>query len=204
MANDNQKVLQQNALTSAGQTRTLSLLQAQLALIQQSGADTSLADTSAKDGERYLVFSLQDCELAVKAGLVQAVERLVDVTPVPHVAPWVKGVANLRGSILSVVDLRMFLGLEQLTYSSRSRLLSLQQGEMAIGFLVDAVSEMLFVPTSSIVRSEGHQAAVPHWTLPYATGHTLLNTRVVVLLDATLLLLSDKMQRYEVQGTEAL
>jgi len=60
-------------------------------------------------GEQYLVFSLLECELALKAEHIDGVERLAAVTPVPNVASWISGAINLRGSIASVVDLRAFL-----------------------------------------------------------------------------------------------
>src|SRR5450755_4264298 len=50
-------------------------------------------------GENYLIFSLLERELALKAEHIQGVERLADVTPLPHVASWMIGVINLRGSI---------------------------------------------------------------------------------------------------------
>jgi len=203
VAKDNRKMLQ-DALASAGRTRTSLLMQAQLALAQQLDTHASPEDVQASDGEQYLVFSLCDCELAVSAELVQAVERLVDVTAIPNVAPWVRGVAHLRGSIVSVVDLRTFLGLEQFTHGSRARLLSLQHNDMTICFVVDGVSEMLFIPNSAITRGEILQAPIPQWALPNAAGYALLGKRAVVLLDAVRLLFSDKMQRYELQGLEGL
>src|SRR5579885_3613208 len=67
----------------------------------------NLADATVV-GDHYLIFSLLEQDLAIKAEHIQGVERLADVTPVPNVASWVKGVINLRGSIASVVDLRVF------------------------------------------------------------------------------------------------
>src|SRR5437588_13027639 len=61
-------------------------------------------------GEQHLTFSLMDCELAMNAVHIQGVERLADVTPVPNVISWIKGVINLRCCIDSVAYLRSFLG----------------------------------------------------------------------------------------------
>src|SRR2546429_2306444 len=62
------------------------------------------AANAAVQGEQYLVFSLGDCEFAVKAEHVQIVERLSEITALPNVTSWIKGIVNLRGSIVSVVD----------------------------------------------------------------------------------------------------
>lgn len=180
-------------------TSSITALQMQLAQLGQArpdGVATAPAPANLA-GEQYLVFTLLEREFALKAEHIQGVERLVDVTPVPNVAPWVLGVINLRGSIASVVDLRAFLDMEQLPYNPRTRLLSVQYNEMVICLVVDGVSNMIPVPTSAIAAVSTHQAGVPQWALPYASGYVLLdNGRGIVLLDAAHLLFSDKMQRY--------
>jgi purine-binding chemotaxis protein CheW len=171
-------------------------LQAQLAQAQLMGNDVLKSSVPQVQGESYLVFSLAEREFAVKAELVQNVERLMELTPVPNVVPWVRGVMNLRGSIVSVVDLRLFLDLEHLPYTPRTRLLSLQYNEMVICFVVDGVSEMLPIPPTAIIHGNVRQANIPSWAVPYATGTALLPNRSLVLLDAAQLLFSDRVQRY--------
>jgi purine-binding chemotaxis protein CheW len=146
-------------------------------------------------GEQYLVFSLLGCELALKAEQIQGVERLADVTPIPNVAPWISGVINLRGSIVSVVDLRAFLDMEPLHYNPRTRLLSVKYNEMLICLIVDNVSEMIPIPPSAIYKNL-RQANIPQWLAPYASGSALVGKRNLVLLDAARLLFSEKMQHY--------
>ena len=148
-------------------------------------------------GEQYLTFSLLDREFALKAEQIQSVERLVDVTPVPHVVLWMRGVINLRGSIASVVDLRMFLGMEELPYNPRTRLLSVQCNDMVICLVVDSVSEMLPIPDTAISHVTTRQTTIPHWAAPYVDGTAWLGKRAIVLLDAARLLFSEKMQHYE-------
>ena len=149
----------------------------------------------AVTSEQYLVFSLADYELAVKAELVQGVERLGEIASVPNVASWIRGVINLRGSIVSVVDLRMFLDLEGVSSTPRTRLLSLQYKEMLVCLVVDGVSEMLPIPASVIINGNVRQA-IPPWAIPYASGSALLANRLLVILDAPRLLFSEKMHHY--------
>ena len=174
-------------------------LQSQLAQISQSHPASAAQGAISVEvvGEQYLTFSLLDREFALKAEHIQGVERLVDVTSVPNVAPWVRGVINLRGSIASVVDLRSFLGMEQLPYNPRTRLLSVQFNEMVICLVVDGVSEMIPIPPTAITDISVRHAAIPQWAIPYAFGVALIDRRVIVLIDAARLLFSDKMQRYE-------
>jgi purine-binding chemotaxis protein CheW len=174
----------------------------QLQLAQAQGtvpAGSSAPNASlAVVGEQHLIFSLADQKFAVKAEQVQGVERLTELTPLPNVVPWVRGVMNLRGSIVSVVDLRMFLGLEQLPYTPQTRLISLQYNEMLICMIVDGVNEMMPFPPSAISMTGTRQGTVPAWVSPYATGHALLSNRTMVILDVPRLLFSEKMQNYGV------
>ncbi|GAC1362519.1 MAG: hypothetical protein NVS2B12_06780 [Ktedonobacteraceae bacterium] len=204
MANEDSKILQRDALAAiqqlVSQSPSVAALQMQLAQGQFRTDGSSPGETiTAPIGEQYLIFSLADREFAIKAELVQGVERLVDVTPVPNVVQWVKGVINLRGSIVSVVDMRMFLDLEPLPSTPRTRLLSLQQNDMVICLVVDSVSEMLPVPTTAIFNGNLRQATIPPWATPYTTGSALLANRVIVILDVARLLFSEKMQRYKAQ-----
>jgi purine-binding chemotaxis protein CheW len=146
-------------------------------------------------GEQYLVFSLLECEIALKAEHIDGVERLADVTPVPNVASWISGVINLRGSIASVVDLRAFLGMERLPFNPRTRLLSVRNNEMVICLVVDSVSEMIPIPSSAI-NGNVRQTNIPQWLTSYASGSALVGNRYIILLDAARLLFSDKMQHY--------
>lgn len=192
MANEEQRT-QQNVRASS-----IAALQTQLAQIGQSSPANSATASVPVNlvSEQYLVFSLFECEFAFKAEYIQGVERLIDVTSVPNVAPWVRGVINLRGSIASVVDLRAFLDMEQLSYNPRTRLLSVQYNEMVICLVVDGVSDMVSIPASAIADVSTRQVGVPLWAMPYASGYALLDKRGIVLLDAARLLFSDKMQRY--------
>jgi purine-binding chemotaxis protein CheW len=195
---------QRDALAAIQQLRALSPSAAQ-ALALQGGLSRPqdgpvIRNISPVASEQYLVFTLADCELAVKAELVQSVERIIELTPVPNVAAWVLGVINLRGSITSVVDLRMFLALEQLPYTPRTRLLSLQYNEMVICFVVDGVNEMLPIPPGTIVSGNMRSANIPQWALPYAVGSALLAQRMMVVLDVPRLLFSERMQHYKTLG----
>jgi purine-binding chemotaxis protein CheW len=199
VAGEDLRKLQREALAALSQRRTSSSSGASLltGATQASMGDSVGGAGSA--GEQYLVFSLREREFAVKAELVQGVERFVDLTPVPNVVPWVKGVINLRGSITSVVDLRMFLDVEQLPYNTRTRLLSLQYNEMVVCLVVDSVSEMLPIPVSAMITGT-RQATIPSWAVPYTAGSASVGGRTIVLLDVAGLLFSEKMQHYQVQS----
>ncbi len=204
MSSEDLRKSQRDAVAAIQQLRALSPSAAQ-ALAMQGGLsrpedEPVIRNVAPVASEQYLVFTLADCELAVKAEQVQSVERVIELTPVPNVAAWVLGVINLRGSITSVVDLRMFLALEQLPYTPRTRLLSLHYNEMVICFVVDSVNEMLPIPPGTIISGNMRPANIPQWALPYAVGSALLAQRMMVVLDVPRLLFSERMQHYKTLG----
>lgn len=204
MNNESQMRLSNNALAMQQQqvkssSPAAAVLQLQLERARQLLKDGTPAPAPAAVpvADQYLTFSLLDRDFAVKADAVQGVERLSVLTPVPNVASWIRGIMNLRGSIISVVDLRAFLGLESLPLNARTRLLSLQYNDMVICFMVDAISGMLAIPPSTIVSGSIRQSPIPQWIMPYARGMTLINNRAIILLDVAQLLFSEKIQHYE-------
>jgi purine-binding chemotaxis protein CheW len=199
VASEELRMLQRNTLTQRLGTR-LSHPGAASQQFDRSGAEgTALAAAPIEVGDQYLVFSLLEREFAIKAEYLQAVERFTEITPVPNVASWVKGVINLRGSIASVVDLRAFLSMEGSPYNPLTRLLSVQCNDMAICLIVDGVSEMVLIPDTAVTSPTTRQASIPSWAAPYVSGSALLDKRLILLLDAARLLFSDKMQHYSTE-----
>ena len=197
MASEDLRTLQRNALIQ--QTRTQVSSPAPALRSQPTHDEPLQTDSTASaatSAEQYLIFSLAEREFAIKANYIQGVERLAEVTPVPKVVSWVNGVINLRGSIASVVDLRVFLLVEKLPYNPLTRVLSVQYNDMLICLVVDSVSEMLPIPETTITNADVFPSTIPAWVIPYVSGSALLGKRTILVLDIARLLFADKMQRY--------
>lgn len=177
------EIAQRVGMTQPGQLADLSRL---------FGASTA-DGLPAPSVPQQIVFALADAECALPAEAVQAVERLADVTPVPNTVPWVLGVVHLRGTIYSVVDLRGFLDLPPAPITARTRLLVVTARDMAVGLVVDGVTEMR--PLDDAL-AQGYAAATPEWAASYATRSVTIDGRSVVLLDPERLLFADKLHRY--------
>ncbi len=144
-----------------------------------------------------VLFLVGDVECALPAETVQGVERVGDVTPVPNTVAWVLGVVQVWGSIISVVDLRGFLGLPTQPLTSRNRLVVVTHGEMTIGFVVDAIAEMRPLGSQTTPRDAAH--GIPEWIYPFVSGTTEVDGRTVLRLDPDTLLYADKMHRYRTE-----
>jgi purine-binding chemotaxis protein CheW len=134
-----------------------------------------------------LTFMLDREEFGLPITRVREVIRVAEITRVPQVPAHVRGVTNLRGRILAVVELRSRLGLEPAEISSASRIVVVEVLGRALGLLVDRVSQVTKVPVECV-------APVPEEVLTaeagYLTGVARLDSRLIILLDLDRVLLN--------------
>jgi len=97
-----------------------------------------------------VVFKLSSEEYGIDIDLVREIIRRTDVTPVPHAAPSVKGVINLRGKIIPVIDLRARFGLPEVGPGSTDRIIVVEVDKHLVGIEVDAATEVLQLAADSI------------------------------------------------------
>ena len=90
-------------------------------------------------------FKLLKEEYGVNILNVQEIKGLTDITRVPFAPDYIKGVINLRGSVLPVIDLKRRIGLEDAPYTDATRIIIMKIGEFSIGMIVDAVTEVLTI-----------------------------------------------------------
>lgn len=110
-------------------------------------SDVMGVSTDAPSGEptanrlKHVLFVLEGTQYAVPLGNVLEIQRLPQITALPHVPAWLRGVTNMRGDILSVVDLRMLLGIAPAERSGDERMVVVKSTseEIAIGWIVDRV-----------------------------------------------------------------
>ena len=92
---------------------------------------------------QFLTFLLDEQEYGLELFKIQEIRGYAPVTPIPNVPPHVRGVMNLRGTVLPVVDLRMKFRLPPIEYNKFTVIVIAMVGEKMVGLLVDAVSEIL-------------------------------------------------------------
>ena len=106
----------------------------------------AVAHATRREG-KYLTFSLAGEEYGIGILKVREIIGMMPITPVPETPQFVKGVINLRGKVIPVIDLRLRFGLTEIDYTERTCIIVVEiQGEAAalpMGIVVDAVSEVL-------------------------------------------------------------
>jgi len=98
----------------------------------------------------YLTFSIGTESYGIDVGSVVEIIRISTITPIPSVYSFIKGVANLRGKILPVIDFRTRLGLSSMEYDDRTCIVVVQHEEINVGIIVDRVTEVMRIPLSKI------------------------------------------------------
>jgi len=110
--------------------------------------------TERKRAGKYLLFHLGREEFGVHVLKVREIMGMQDITGVPHTAEYVRGVINLRGKVVPVVDLRLRLGMPELEYGARTCIVVLQVSQagapLQMGIIVDGVAEVLNVQEADI------------------------------------------------------
>ncbi len=132
-------------------------------------------------------FSLGSAEFAVEIKNVQEINRTVEITSVPHTPPHLQGVINLRGKVIPVVNARIRFGMEDAEITPTTRIIILEVKKRILGFLVDAVSEVIRISESQIQPPPNMVSDID---LKYIKGVFRLNDRLFVLLDLNRLLAS--------------
>lgn len=104
--------------------------------------------------EKFLTFALADEEYCVPVLKVREIIQMMDVTSVPHVARYMRGVINLRGKVIPVIDLRTRLGLPAQPDTAQTCIIVVEVAAAAAvaltGIVVDAVSDVLSIPEQDI------------------------------------------------------
>jgi purine-binding chemotaxis protein CheW len=126
---------------------------------------------------------------------VREIMGMQDITEVPHTPAYVKGVINLRGKVIPVVDLRLKFGLPEAPYDHRTCIIVVQiQGPgtpILTGIVVDAVSEVLNIAASEIDDTPDFGDGVE---TPYLLGMAKTKGKVKILLDIDSVLTAQELQ----------
>jgi purine-binding chemotaxis protein CheW len=149
-----------------------------------NGKVSSISTRGDRAG-KYLAFRLADQDYGLAILQVREIIGLVDITRVPCVDSFIRGVINLRGKIIPVIDLRMKFGMESCAASEQTVIIVVQypttQGEITMGVLVDQVQEVLSLEADKIEPAPSFGAG--SLVAAFILGIGKVDQRVIFLLD---------------------
>jgi purine-binding chemotaxis protein CheW len=147
------------------------------------GAGLGVTETDNID-EMYLTFALANEEYGVGIADVTEIVGMQRIMSVPDVPHYIKGVINLRGKVIPLMDVRLRFGMPERAYDERTVVIVMDVAEAPIGLIVDGVSEVLEIPPAQVDR---HAQFGRSSSRPVIAGIGRVGERVAILLDATVL-----------------
>ncbi len=147
---------------------------------------------------KYLTFTLADEEYGIGILKIKEIIGMMSITAVPQTPGFVKGVINLRGKVIPVVDLRLRFGMDEIDYTERTCIIVVEiaseGGMIQIGIVVDAVSEVLNIKAKEI---EDTPTFGTRLNTDYILGMAKIEGGVKILLDIDQVLSSNEITALE-------
>lgn len=113
--------------------------------------ETAIQNNENTQKGRYLIFSLGNESYGIEIQFVTEIIGMQTIFEVPEVPDYVKGIINLRGKIIPVMDVRLRFKKEAREYNDRTCVIIIDIQELSIGFIVDSVSEVLTISEENMV-----------------------------------------------------
>ncbi len=154
--------------------------------------DQTLKQMSEKEG-KYLTFSLAEEEYGIEIRKIKEIIGMMPITSVPQTPEFVKGVINLRGKVIPIIDLRIRFGLEKRDYDDRTCIIVVEvegyTGMVMIGIIVDSVSEVLNIKGDDIEETPTFGTKL---NTDYILGMAKMEGEVKILLEIDNVLSSEE------------
>lgn len=159
---------------------------------EQESMDQAVKAVADREG-KYLTFSMANEEYGIGILKIKEIIGMMSITPVPQTPEFVKGVINLRGKVIPVVDLRLRFGIEEIEYTERTCIIVVemagQAGTVQIGIVVDSVSEVLNIKGDDIEDTPTFGSKLD---TDYILGMAKMEGGVKILLDIDRVLHADE------------
>jgi purine-binding chemotaxis protein CheW len=151
-----------------------------MAETQQTGQLSDVAVAMHKQAGKYFTFVLDKEEYGIEILKVREIIGIIDITPVPRVSHYIKGVINLRGKVIPVIDLRLKFGMQEIEYTEQTCIIVLDVADKLMGVVVDTVSEVLDIAGEQIEPVPDFGASLD---TDYILGMGKIDDAVKILLD---------------------
>lgn len=156
--------------------------------------DMFLVDDEDEGGQadKYLLFNIANEVYGINIINVTGIIEIQKITEVPDLPPYIKGVINLRGKVIPVMDLRIRFGMDEREYDNRTCIINVNVNDTPIGFIVDTVAEVVDIFQDDIEPppSFKHDSDAGR----YISGLGKVGDEVKILLDVQKILSQDELE----------
>ena len=134
----------------------------------------------SKIDDLYMVFVINNQKYALSSKYIREIIEILPITKVPFLPEYMKGIINLRSTIIPVMDARMRFGMEPIEYSERTCIIIIENEANKIGLIVDAVNEVLTIPPKQIMESTKEKNDLKE---SFVNGISQINNDIQLILD---------------------
>jgi purine-binding chemotaxis protein CheW len=134
----------------------------------------------AREGKQYVTFMIASESYAVPVLKVQEIIGMTEIVHVPNSLEFIKGVINLRGSVVPVVDMRKRFHMEGREYDMFTVIIIVEIKDMLVGMIVDSVSDVVDIPEGDIQGTPNFTAKID---TDFIAGIGQINDRLAIILD---------------------
>lgn len=129
---------------------------------------------------KLIIFQLLDKEYAISVNQVRSIEKILHITRVPNIAPFVKGVINLRGVVTPIIDLKNRFDMGETSYLDSTRIIIVSLDDMEVGLIVDSANDVIDIKEDSI---EPAPEIVGAKEVDYISGVVKIDKRLLILIN---------------------
>lgn len=140
---------------------------------------------------QLVTFQLGNEEFGIDILNVNEILKMLEVTEVPNSPPCIEGIINVRGKVIPVLDTRLKLNMQQKEPDKDSRIIVVEIKDKTVGFIVDEVKEVTRIPSEKTEAPP--DLIVADLVSAYITSIARLEERLIIILDLTMLVLSDEL-----------
>lgn len=158
-------------------------------MAERSGAEQAAG--FAADGDQFLTFTIQGEEYGIEILRVQEIKGLSKFRPIPNAPPYVKGVMNLRGAVVPIIDLRSRFCMDEAEYNQFTVIIVVSVGAKVVGLVVDAVSDVMNIGKSQIEEAPEMGGDID---TSFFRGMGKVGEKLVLLLNIDRLLAGTKLE----------
>ena len=141
--------------------------------------------------DQYLTFIIASETFGINILNIKEIIRIIKITSIPETLSFIKGVINLRGKIIPVMDVRIRFDLEERPFDDRTCIIVVHIKDLEMGLIVDRVAEVLEIPAKNVEPMPSMTTAVHH---RFVKGFGKINDEVKILLDLDRLLFDEEIE----------
>jgi purine-binding chemotaxis protein CheW len=142
-----------------------------------------MKQSQLEDLEQMVTFNLGHEVFGVNILQVQEINRMVEITAVPHTEHYVEGIINLRGKVIPIIDLRKKFGLQEKQRNNHTRIIVVDVSGETVGLVVDGVSEVLRVQAGTLEDAPKLVTGGTQSGADYIRSVAKLEDRLLIYLD---------------------